>query len=687
MERKNQNRTSGQQQSRPQTSSNNNAPLNAYHAGARSSSTPHRDHSARPNRPAGAGAHQTSSATPTHGPRPQGQGHGGQQKRPQRYNKNKYDGSGSANQRSVRSTHGITTRSQSTNGEVRKSTYMPKRAKLKIIPLGGFGEIGKNMMVVEYDDPLLPDGGDIFIIDMGFAFPEDDMYGIDYVIPDITYLEDKKHKVRGLVITHGHEDHVGGIPFLLPRIDMPIYATKLTGGLIERKLSEHALLRNKKVNVIDPDESLRLGVFRLEFFRVTHSIPDSIGIIVHTPYGAIVHTGDFKIDPTPIDGKITELEKLEKVSSTNGGILMLISDSTNVEEPGYTLSEKVIGESFEKAFNQARGRIIIATFSSLISRIQQMIWAAEKFGRKVVISGRSMMNNIEVATKLGYIKIPEGMVVDVKDMKKVPDDRLVIISTGSQGEPSSALARMASGEHQQIEIKKGDTILLSSKPIPGNERSVTNTIDDLLRLGADVIYDKNMRVHVSGHGCREELVKMIQTCKPRYFLPEHGEYHHMVAHKNLAVANGVREDNTFVIEDGMTIEIDENGAKLSNRRVQTGLVMVDGLGVGDIGNIVLRDRQAMAQDGIFVIIVTVDRRKGDMVSSPDIISRGFVYMRESETLIHGARSEIKRIFSKHQGTAPFNWKAVKEILKEEIGTYLYKSTKRRPMVIPVVIEV
>lgn len=650
MERKNQNRTSGQ--SVPQKSSSA-SPSRAYHAG---------------------GVGQKDQKM-------------GQKRQPQRYNKNKYDGSGSAAQKSVRSNYGITTRSQSKEGIARTNNFMPKRAKLKVIPLGGFDEIGKNMMVFEYDDPLLPDGGDIFIVDMGFAFPDDEMYGIDYVIPDITYLEGKKNKIRGLIITHGHEDHVGGIPFILPKLDMPIFATRLTAGLIERKLSEHGPLRNKKVGVIDPDETLRLGVFRIEFFRVTHSIPDAIGIIIHSPYGTIVHTGDFKIDPTPIDGRVTELPKLEKAAQTNGGILMLISDSTNAEEPGYTLSEKSIGESFEKTFNQARGRIIIATFSSLISRIQQMIWAAEKFGRKVAISGRSMQNNIEVATKLGYLRIPEGLIIEIKDLKKYPDDRVVIISTGSQGEPSSALARMASGEHQQIEIKRGDTVLLSSKPIPGNERSVTNTIDDLLRLGANVVYDKNMRVHVSGHGCREELSKMIQVCRPKYFLPEHGEYHHMVAHKNLAIANGIREDNTFVIEDGMMIEIDENGARISNRRVQTGLVMVDGLGVGDIGNIVLRDRQAMAKDGIFVLIVTVDRQKGELVSSPDIISRGFVYMRESEKLIHGARSEIKRIFTHHHKNDPFNWKAVKDVLKEEIGNYLYKNTKRRPMVIPVVIEV
>jgi len=595
---------------------------------------------------------------------------------------------GSVTGKALRSPHRIVT----TNGirsrdNRRKKSFVPKRAKLKIIPLGGLDEIGKNMMIFEYDDPYLPNGGDIIIVDMGFAFPEDEMYGIDYVIPDISYLQDKKDKIRGIVITHGHEDHVGGIPYLLPKIDVPVFATKLTAGLIEKKLQEFKLLRDKRVSVIDPEETLRLGVFRIEFFRVAHSIPDGVGLAIHTPYGLVIHTGDFKLDPTPIDGKVTELDKIERICRQSGGALMLLSDSTNAEEPGYTLSEKVIGEAFESVFNQARGRIVIASFASLVARIQQVIWSAEKFGRKVAISGRSMQENIEVAIKLGYLKVPEGLIVSLRDLKKYPDDRIVIISTGSQGEPSSALVRMAAGEHAQVAIKKGDTVIISASPIPGNERSITNTIDDLLRRGARVVYDKTMRVHVTGHACQDELAKMIQVVKPKYFIPIHGEYHHLTAHRNLAIENGIREDNAFVIEDGQMVEIDDKGARISSRRIPTGLVMVDGLGVGDIGNIVLRDRQAMAQDGIFVLIVTVDKKKGELASSPDIISRGFVYMRESEKLIHGARAEIKRIFARHQERDPFNWKAVKEVLKEEIGDYLYKNTKRRPMVIPVVIEV
>ncbi len=565
--------------------------------------------------------------------------------------------------------------------------YLPKKARLKMIPLGGVGKICKNMMVYEYDDPLLPNGGDIIIVDMGIAFPDSDMHGIDYLIPDISYLRDRKDKIRGILITHGHEDHMGAIPHLIPELaGVPIFGTRITAGLIERKLSEYKHLASVKVQVIDSEEVLRLGVFRIEPFRVAHSVPESVGYGIHTPYGLIIQTGDFRIDPTPVDGWTTDFEKLEAMCQKAGGALILAPDSTNIDRKGHSLSAKVVDEAFVEAFGQAKGRIIVACFASQIARIQQVMNTAIKLGRKIAISGRSMQNNIEVACKLGYLKMPDDLLIPLYEIDKYPDKSVIIISTGSQGQQYSALVRMSTGDHAQINIKPTDMIILSSSPIPGNEEAIFRMMDDLLRMGPRVIHNEQMEVHVSGHGFYDEIQEMYRRVKPKYYMPVHGDYHHLVANKEMALRNGLPEEKIIMTEDGNVVEIDERGVQVSPKRVPVGAVMVDGLGVGDIGNIVLRDRQAMAQEGLFVIIVTVDKRSGKMMTSPDIISRGFVYMREAEALIQGARSEIKNIVNRH-GKGRDEWKGTKETLRDDIGDYLYKGTKRRPMVIPVVIEV
>ncbi len=555
----------------------------------------------------------------------------------------------------------------------KKIPIQPKR--LRVIPLGGLGEIGKNLMVLEYED-------DIVVIDMGFMFPEEEMLGIDYVIPDVSYLEERKEKIRAIIITHGHEDHIGGIPYLLPRIPAPIFATRLTAGMIEKHLSEFRLTCKKDIRIFSVNDKLKFGNFDIEFFHVTHSIPDGVGLIIKTPVGIVVHTGDFKFDPTPVyEEKLDE----KKLLALKGKVLLLLSDSTNAEEPGETLSERVIGETFSKIFSTTRGRIIIASFASLISRIQQVLDIAAKFNRKVAISGRSMIINFEIAKKLGYLKVPKGQIIDIRDVKHFPDEKIVIISTGSQGEPMSALVKMASGAHPHVKIKKGDTVILSSSPIPGNEAAIYRTIDDLLRQGAKVEYSKIMQVHVSGHGCQKDLEKMIKLVEPKYFVPIHGEYHHLVAHKELAIKAGFDPKNIFVIENGQVLELDKTSARVLRKRVPSGIVLVDGLGVGDVGHIVLRDRQAMAKEGIFVIIATVDKKTGRLITSPDIISRGFVYMKEVPKLIEETREEVKKILKR--GKAPKNWAFIKNALRDEIGEFLYKRTERRPLILPVVIEV
>jgi len=598
---------------------------------------------------------------------------------------------GSAGRRAVRpSVRIVTTSSDQKNGRRDSGKrLMPRRARLKMISLGGSGKMNKNMILYEYDDPNLPDGGDIIIVDMGMGFPESEMYGIDYLIPDITYLKGRLKKIRGVLITHGHEDHIGALPHLIPELgDVPVFATRITAGLIERKFSEYKEVKDKKVQVIDSEETLRLGVFRIEPFRVAHSVPEAVGYGIHTPYGLMMHVSDFRFDADPIDGWTTDSEKIKRICEQAGGALLLNLDSTRVEEKGRSISSRVVDEAFVQVFNEAKGRIIVTAFSSQLARIQQILWAAEKNGRKVAISGRSMENNVKVAISTKYLKVPEGVMIPVKDVKKYPDDRLVIIVTGGQGQKYSALVRMSVGEHRQIQLKNTDMIVVSSSPIPGNEEEVYRMMDDLIRSGARVVHHKEMDIYVGGHGFRDEIADMIKLVNPKYHVPAHGDLHMLVANKDVAVRDcGMSPDNVFIVEDGQVVEITENDVRVSSRRIPVGSVMVDGNGVGDIGNIVLRDRQAMASDGIFVVIVTINKKKIELASSPDIISRGFVYMRDSEKLIFGARAEIKRIFTNHANRDSFDQQNLKEELKQRIGDYLYKNTKRRPMVVPVVIEV
>ncbi|HLY65126.1 MAG TPA: ribonuclease J [Chloroflexota bacterium] len=548
---------------------------------------------------------------------------------------------------------------------------------LRIVPLGGLGEIGKNMMAVEFGD-------DIVLIDGGLMFPEDEMLGIDLVIPDVSYLLDKAHKIRGWLITHGHEDHVGGLPYLLPQLDFPpLYGTKLTQGLIKVKLDEHHLIERTQLNVIQAGDSLNLGVFRVEFFQVCHSIPDSVGVAVHTPVGTIVHTGDFKLDHTPVDGKLTDFAKLAQLSSQ--GVLALFSDSTRVEVPGYTASEKTVSDTFDTVFSNAKGRIIVATFASLISRVQQVIDAAVKYERKVGVTGRSMENNVAMARQLGYLKVPDGAILPIDQLAKLPLEEIVIVTTGAQGEPGSALSRMANGDHRQVTIVQGDTVILSSSPIPGNEEAVTRNIDNLYKRGAIVLYHRLLPVHVSGHASQEEQKLMINLVKPRYFVPIHGEYHHLVLHGKLAESLGWPAENVLVAEDGDILEFTPDSGRI-NGRVQCGYVFVDGLGVGDIGSVVLRDRKHLAQDGILVAVIAIDRQTGRPTGLPDIISRGFVYQRESEELIEQAR-QVALDSLDHQKDHTADYGFIKNKMRDSLSHFLYERTKRRPMILPLVVEI
>jgi len=552
---------------------------------------------------------------------------------------------------------------------------------LKITPLGGLGEVGKNLTVYEYEN-------DIIIVDMGFMFPDSDMLGIDYIIPDLGYLEDKKDKIRGIVITHGHEDHIGAIPFLWPKLGCPIYGTKLTMGMIEAKLSEYQFDTSGILKVIDPEKDvLKLGAFEVEAFRVTHSIPDAVGYSIKTPLGRVIYTGDFKIDHSPMDGRKIDWKKLSRYAEE--GVLLLLSDSTNAEQPGFSMSEKSLEQSFEELFDKAKGRVIVASFASQINRIQMIIDSARDHNRKLAFSGRSLLKNVEIAVRLGYLRVPAGMIVRVQEIGKYPDNMVTVMSTGSQGESMSALARMARGEHKNIKIKKGDTIIFSSSPIPGNESSITDVIDDLFREGANVVFDaERSRTHVTGHPCREEIKMMIAFLMPKYFSPWHGERHMLVRHAEVAAEVGIADENIFILDNGNQILIDERGAKLGETRVQNGIILIDGLGIGDVGEIVLRERKSMSTEGIFVVICTVDRKTGKMLTSPDIISRGFIYMRENEKLVASARAEVKRIVeSVGKEGAGQNHQNLKVKLRENIGDFLYNETQRRPLVVPVVIEV
>ena len=551
-----------------------------------------------------------------------------------------------------------------------------KKEKLKIIPLGGLLEIGKNITVFEYKN-------DIVIVDCGLGFPEDDMLGVDLVIPDITYLEKNKEKIRGLVITHGHEDHIGGIPYLLKQINVPIYATKLTAGLIEHKLEEHKLLKSTRIKVVNPGQTISLGNMKVEFIRITHSIPDACSLAIHTPVGTVVHTGDFKIDYTPIDGEIVDFGRLAALG--NKGVLALLSDSTNAERKGYTMSESTVGEIFDKLFLNCTKRIVVATFSSNVHRIQQIVNSAITNKRKIAVCGRSMINTIETARKFGYIKAPDNVFIDIDEIKSYPDDRLVIITTGSQGETMSALTRMANGEHKKVEITPNDLIIISANPIPGNEKYVSKVVDDLMSIGAEVVYSALQDVHVSGHACQEEQKLMLSLIRPKYFIPVHGEYRQLIAHAETAKEMGISPENIFITSNGRVLELNEYEAKFTST-VTSGKILVDGLGVGDVGNIVLKDRQKLSQDGLIIVVLTMDSN-GIVLAGPDVITRGFVYVRESENLIEEIKKLLRKELQKCEENQISDWASIKSILKEKLHDYIYKKTKRDPMILPIIMEI
>ncbi|GAW91779.1 ribonuclease J [Calderihabitans maritimus] len=549
--------------------------------------------------------------------------------------------------------------------------------KITLIPLGGLGEIGKNMLVVRY-------GGSILVIDCGLIFPEDEMLGIDVVIPDISYLLENRHLVKGIIVTHGHEDHIGALPYVLKELNVPVYGTKLTLGLLQDKLKESDLHRNVKLNRIKPRDVLNIGPFTVEFFRVSHSIPDAVGLAIHTPIGTIVHTSDFKFDQTPVDGEVTDFYKLTELGEK--GVLVLLSDSTNAERPGYTMSEKVVGNTFEEAFRLAKERIIVASFASNIHRIQQVISTAYKYGRKVAVAGRSMANVMSVAAELGYLTIPEKTLVDLDEIVNLPKHRVVILATGSQGEPMSALTRMAMADHRRVEIVPGDTVIISATPIPGNEKMVARTIDHLFKQGADVIYESISGVHVSGHASQEELKMMINLVKPRFFIPVHGEYRMLIKHARLAEELGIPRQNIFVVENGQVLEFTRRRGCIAGR-VTAGRVLVDGLGVGDVGNIVLRDRKQLSQDGILIVVLTLNKDTGAVIAGPDIVSRGFVYVRESEALLEEAKIRVSEALQHCEEKKITDWSTIKSNVRDTLGKFLYEKTRRRPMILPIIMEV
>ena len=551
-----------------------------------------------------------------------------------------------------------------------------KKENLKIIPLGGLLEVGKNLTVFEYKD-------DIVIVDCGLGFPEDDMLGVDLVIPDITYLEKNKERIRGLVVTHGHEDHIGAIPYLLKQINVPIYATKLTVGLIEHKLEEHKLLRSTKMKVINPGQTINLGSMKVEFIRITHSIPDACALAIHTPVGTVVHTGDFKIDYTPIDGETIDFGRLAALG--NKGVLALLSDSTNAERKGYTLSESTVGDILDKLFLNCTKRIVVATFASNVHRIQQIVNSAVANRRKIAVCGRSMVNTIETARKFGYIEVPDNVFIDIDSIKSYPDEKLTIITTGSQGETMSALTRMANGEHKKVEITPNDLIIISANPIPGNEKYVSKVVDDLMSIGAEVVYSALQDVHVSGHACQEEQKLMLSLIRPKFFIPVHGEYRQLIAHAETAKQLGICPENIFISNNGKVLELNEYEAKFTGT-VTSGKILVDGLGVGDVGNIVLKDRQKLSQDGLIIVVLTMDKN-GFVVSGPDVITRGFVYVRESENLIEEIKNVLRKELSKCEEKGISDWASIKSILREKLHDYIYKKTKRDPMILPIIMEV
>ncbi len=550
------------------------------------------------------------------------------------------------------------------------------KPRLKIIPLGGLSEIGKNMMVLEYAD-------DILIIDAGLMFPEEEMLGIDLVIPDINYLLDKRENIRGIVITHGHEDHVGALPFILPQLDVPIYATKLTRGLIQVKLKERKALAGAVLKTAQFGTKIKLGKFTVEFFPVCHSIPDSAGLIIETPVGTVVHSGDFKLDYTPVSGEPTALSRLAQLGGE--GVLLLMSDSTYAELPGYTPSERVVGEALERVIADAPGRVIVTTFSSLVSRVQQIIDAAAKHDRRVFIIGRSMSDNVKMALELGYLHSPEGVLAHLDELKGLAHNRIIFVTTGSQGEPTSALVRMANRDHKQLKINKGDTVVISATPIPGNEAVVNRTVDNLLKQGAQVLYDKIQPVHVHGHASQEELKLLLNIVKPKFFVPVHGEYRHLSYHARLAQSVGIPEENIFVLEDGDKLEINPQSAKVADK-IAASNVYVDGLSVGDIGSVVLRDRRMLSKDGIVMVIIAVNRQTGKLVGRPDIVSRGFVDTRESKDMLDESRDLVANALD-HGSDRLADWSFVNTKVKDTLNKYYYDQTRRRPMVLPFMVKV
>lgn len=548
---------------------------------------------------------------------------------------------------------------------------------VKFIPLGGLGEIGKNISAFEYED-------EIIVIDCGSTFPEDEMYGVDLVIPDITYLLNNKKKVKGIFLTHGHEDHIGALPYILKQLNVPVYGTRLTLGLVRNKLREHNLEHECELNVVEPGNIVQLDYLNVEFIRTNHSISDSCSLAIHTPVGVILHTGDFKVDYTPIDGKMIDLERFSKLGSK--GVLMLMADSTNVERPGYTVSERAIGETFDRIFSRARGRVIVATFASNIHRMQQIIDASINYGRKVCFSGRSMENVSQVAMELGYLNILETQLIKIEEIHNYPNEKVTVITTGSQGEPMSALSRMASSTHKFLKVEPNDTVIISSSPIPGNEKFISRVINELFKKGADVIYDSLEEVHVSGHARQEELKLIHALTKPKFFVPVHGEYRHLRRHSLLAQQLGMDADNIFIIETGQVLEINSNEVKPLGR-VPSGAVMVDGLGVGDVGNVVLRDRKHLAEDGILTVVVTIEKETFSAIAGPDIITRGFVYVKESENLINETREVVRAELERCLDNRLTEWVVIKSSIKNAVGKFLYEKTKRRPLILPIIMEI
>lgn len=548
--------------------------------------------------------------------------------------------------------------------------------KLKVIPLGGLEEIGKNMTVFEY-------GESIIVVDCGVAFPEDEMLGIDLVIPDVTYLEKNLSKVKGIIVTHGHEDHIGALPYVLNRVPVPVYGTDLTLGLIENKLMEHQMLDKAQLRITKAGQIIQLGAFKVEFISSTHSIADSVALAIHTPVGTVLHTSDFKIDHTPIEGKPIDLARIAELGKK--GVLLLMADSTNVERPGYTMSERTVGETLDNVFKDAKSRIIVATFASNIHRIQQIVNSAVKFNRKVALNGRSMINVVKTAMKLGYLNIPSDVLVDIDKIQKLPKDQIVLITTGSQGEPMSALSRIATNSHRKLSIEKGDLVIISASPIPGNEKYISRVINELFKQGANVIYEALVEVHVSGHARQEELKLIHRLVKPKFFMPVHGEYRHLKQHANLAQSLGMPEENIFIMENGQVLELSQRKAQITGN-VQAGSILIDGLGVGDVGNIVLRDRKHLSEDGLIVVVVTVSA-DGKIITNPEVISRGFVYVKESEELMDEIRELTKEIMVKGLGKRRSNYTNIKNNVKDELSSFLYQKTKRKPMILPVIIEI